>query len=156
QTSDGYRWKYMTSVGSSTVSKFITPSFFPLIANSTVSNNAVDGEIKIIRVEGQGRRYNNYLDGTFISADIRIEGDPTLFNLSNTSLNTTNGYYTGCILYMTSGAAVGEYRTVTDYQANSTGNIIRVDQQFINTPDNGSAYQLRPQVVVVGDGSETI
>lgn len=158
QTSDGYRWKYMTSVSSSTVGKFGTANVFPLVANTALSNTSVNGRIDVIAIQSnqQGRGYNNYIDGSFKSADIRVNGDPTLFNLSNTAVNTVNGYYTGCILYLTTGVGQGEYITVADFICNSTGNLIKTNGQFPIFPQNGDNYQIRPQVQVIGDGTQSV
>src|SRR6516225_2944358 len=102
QTSDGYRWKYMATVDSATATRFQTQDFFPLVANSSVTA-AADNLLKIVKIDAnnQGAYYNNYIDGTFSTGDIRINGDPTLFNISNNVVQTVNGYYTGCIVYLT-------------------------------------------------------
>src|SRR6185312_1507319 len=63
QTSDGYQWRYMTSVPSNSVSKFATSDFFPLVANASVTASAVDGSINVIRVIDGGNNYSNYLAG---------------------------------------------------------------------------------------------
>ncbi len=159
QTSDGYRWKYMTSVAAATVSKFLTTDpYFPLVSNSSVTSVSLNGKIDIIAIQAnaQGKWYNNYIDGSFSGNDIRINGDSTLFNISNNIVNHTNGYYTGCILYLTGGIGQGQYATIIDYGANATGNIIKTNQQFLVSPQNGTTYEIRPQVAVVGDGSQTI
>jgi hypothetical protein len=158
QTSDGYRWKYMTSVASSTVSKFATNKYFPLIANTNIQLRAVNGKIDIIRLEhlSYGRKYDNYIDGTFTANDIRMFGNPSFFNIANNVVKPINGFYTGCILYITAGVGQGQYKTIIDFVANSSGNIIRLENQFIVTPQNGSKYEIRPRVNVVGNGQETV
>jgi len=158
QTSDGYRWQYMTSVDSVTVHKFQTATYFPLIANSQVSANAKNGFISIIKVVAnqQGEFYNNYIDGILKTGDLQVNGDPTLFNISNTAVQAVNGYYTGCVISLTSGTGQGQFKVITDFVSNTTGNILRVANTFVITPQNGTTYQIRPQVNVVSNGQETI
>lgn len=152
QTSDGYRWKYMTSIDNGVAINFATPSWFPIVANTSVANQAINGGFDIISIQNQGAFYNNYVDGTFKAADILINGNPTLFNISNSAVSTTNGYYTGCLLYITSGTGQGQFATITDYISNTSGNIFKLAAQFPITPQNGSTYEIRPQVNVTPIG----
>jgi hypothetical protein len=65
-----------------------------------------------------------------------------------------NGFYTGCLLYISDGDGVGNYRTVTDYISNSNGNFVVLDEELTDV-SNGSRYQIYPQVVIRGDGNQT-
>jgi len=157
QTSDGYRWKYMTSIAESVANTFITPNYFPITSNIVTQAAAIPGSINIIKVLNGGQFYNNYTLGAFVSNDIRVNGDPTLYNLSNSNIITTNNYYTDCVLYITTGAAAGSYSTITNFVSNTTGNIIRIANAFPITPQNGDNYQINPQVFVYSvDNQQTI
>lgn len=158
QTSDGYRWKYIATVDDITKTKFaVGDDYFPIQANSDVEDIAVPGSIKIVKVENEGRHYNNYIDGSFKTTDININGAKTLFNISNNICSTVNGYYTGCMLYVTSGASIGKSKTITNYTCNNVGNIIELDSQFSVSPQNGDTYQIRPKVSFQSvDKTETI
>lgn len=156
QTSDGYRWKYMYSVSSAQKLKFATANVFPVIANSTVANSAVAGAIDIIKVDSAGRRYDNYTWGTFSGEDINIDGNPTIFKISNNTISQVNGFLTGCILYISSGTGVGQHKTITDYITNANGKFITLEEAFDTIPTNGSQYQIYPQVQITGDGVQTI
>jgi hypothetical protein len=153
ESSDGYRWKYLTSIDSANVNNFATNLYFPVVANNTISNAAVNGAIDIIKVQGQGQFYNNYLDGTFAPGDV-IGG--TIYNISNTIVQKINGYYTGCLLYLTGGTGAGQYTQIIDFQSNSTGNFALTANAFVIVPDNTTQYQIRPSVQVIGNGTETI
>lgn len=160
QTSDGYRWKYMFSVSNSTNDKFGTADFIPIVANTTVQSQAVDGAIDIIKVDDGGRGYDNYLNGVFSGADLRIGGDPTLFALGNTVAPSVNGFYTDCLLYLSSGNGAGAYRRIVDYfiSANGSLKIIRLEDSLTggDSPTNGTEYQITPRIKLVGDNSQTI
>src|ERR1017187_1024364 len=73
ETSDGYQWKYLFTVDDTTVSNFATSSYFPVIANTSVAEQAVDGSINVIQVMFGGKLYDNYFSGTFQTLDIRPE-----------------------------------------------------------------------------------
>lgn len=156
QTSDGYRWKYMATVANTTVDKFkVGTEYFPIVANATVSNAAIDGSIHIIKVEEQGRLYNNFIVGNFTTNDIRVNGVGELYKISNSEVNSTNGFYTGCLIYITTGNTAGEFRTITDYVSNSTGALITLDSEFDVTPVNGDAFEIMPKINILGDGTQT-
>lgn len=155
QTSDGYRWKYMYSINEINYDKFATDAYVPVVANSDVSNAAVDGSIEIIKIVVEGKNYNNYTNGSFSASQLRIGGNTNLYEIANSSLNTTNGYYTDCIIYLSSGTGSGQYRTITNYYSNGTGNYIVVNSEFSTPPENGTVYEINPQVVVNGDGIQT-
>ena len=104
QTSDGYSWKYMYTVDSANAIKFETENFFPVIANTIVEESAVDGSIDVILVDGEGRGYDNYTSGTFDPTNIKVNGDTLLYGLNDASASVVNGFYTGCSLYLSSGA----------------------------------------------------
>lgn len=153
QTSDGYRWKYMFTVDANKKEKFSTSDWFPFEANATVTSQATTGAIDVIKVDGTGAGYNNYLAGTFQSAHVRVGGNPLVYQVANDSIQQTNGYYTGCIMYLATGTGAGEYANVTQYYANSTGCYVLLDQAFSNTPTNGTTWQLNPAVQVTGFGT---
>jgi len=156
QTSDGYRWKYMYSVSSTIKDKFSTDDYFPLQANATVSSQAVNGSIDIIKIDGEGSGYHNYLSGTFTASQIRYDGDPNLYRITNTNIQVTNGFYTGCLLYISSGTGAGEYSRISDYYVNSIGNFIELSNELTVTPVNGSQWQINPEVIVTGHGRDLV
>jgi hypothetical protein len=152
ETSDGYRWKYMYSISSAQNNKFSTMDFFPIVANNSVADSAIDGSIDIIKVENGGKRYDNYLEGSFTGTQIKVNGNSYLYEISNSNINTSNGFYTNCLIYISSGTGVGQYRHVTDYISNSNGNYIVIDTEFDVTPTNSTEYEIYPNVKIVGSG----
>ena len=59
QTSDGYRWKYMYSIASADYDQFATENYVPVYANTTVTDSAIYGSIDVIKIELEGKNYNN-------------------------------------------------------------------------------------------------
>ncbi len=156
RTSDGYVWKYMTSVSSASQYKFETEEYFPVFANATVTAAATVGSLDVIKIEDTGLGYDNYVSGSFQTNDIQISGDPQIYQITNNSIDSTNGFYTGCLIYLSSGTGLGQYRTIEDYYSNSNGNYIVIDQAFTTTPLNGTSFQITPKVNIVGTGTQTV
>lgn len=160
QTSDGYIWKYMYSVNNAIVQKFGTNSYFPVTSNTEVERNAIEGAIDIIKVEGTGNGYNNYVAGNnfFSTSSLRLGGNNVLYDISgNSSTSTTNGYYNGCYLYIKAGIGneVGQFKKIVNYTVNSTSRTIQLESEFANTISVASVYEIYPGVVITSDGLQT-
>jgi hypothetical protein len=157
QTSDGYRWKYMYSVSSSVNQKFASNDYFPVMANTVVEDQAVSGAIDTIKVEDGGRGYDNYTSGIFAESEIKYLGISNLYEISNTNASNINGFYEGCIIYITNGPGAGSYRRIGSYSLQSGKKIIALTQEFDanNAPSSGSEYQIFPEVKIYGDGLQT-
>ncbi len=150
RTSDGYLWKYMFSVDSTTVAKFATTRFFPIVANTTVETNAKFGSLEVIKVDYAGSGYKNWYLGTFAGSDIRVGGNTILYSISSDPFE--DGLFTGCNIYISGGVGSGQYRTITNSFSNANGNFIVIDSDFTIVPRNSSTYQIYPSVKIFGTG----
>jgi hypothetical protein len=156
ETSDGYVWKYMYTVDNTKVTKFATEDYFPFSANAEVSNSAIDGAISVIKVENGGKGYNNYASGTFKGDELRIGSDLFYSIASSNNASSISGYYNGCFIKITDGAAEGRYAKIAQYTVNSTAKIIRLDSAFTTPPALNSSWEITPGVVIVGDSTQTV
>ena len=157
RTSDGYFWKYLYSVSSSTAAKFATSEKFPASSNATVVAAAVRGAIDVIAVDDPGEGYDNYTVGTFSAGEVRVDGNTVLYDLkSNTSANNSADYFNGCILYISAGPGVGQYRRITDYFTNANGKFAVISSEFATPPENTSEFEVYPEAVIFGNGSQTV
>jgi hypothetical protein len=156
QTSDGYVWKYMYSADNTTVGKFATTDFFPVVVNTAVSSSALDGLINVIKVEDAGRGYDNYCNGTFRVVDLKLDGDPKKYSL-NSALTAplTDNFFKDCYLYITSGTAMGQYSQILDYQTNSTVKAVTLLNEFAISPAADSTFEVMPGIKITGDGTQT-
>src|SRR3990170_3826702 len=152
QTSDGYRWKYMYSVSSSQNLKFSSSSYFPIIANSTVSTSTVRGAVDIVKVEGIGKKYDNYVTGTLSSTNIRVSGNSLLYEIANATASSIESFYDGCLMYLSSGTGSGQYSRVDYYFSNGAGKYVVLDTAFDTSPVNGTEYEIYPEVKIYGTG----
>lgn len=81
ETSDGYKWKYLYTIDSSSKRKFFTPDWMPVAKNQFVSDAAVDGSIDIIKIVSGGNNYN-FGVATSNAAILTVTGDGTGASLS--------------------------------------------------------------------------
>jgi hypothetical protein len=154
-TSDGYVWKYMYSMDSTTFNKFATASYMPVLANNEVVGNAVSGAIDVVVVNTPGSHYNTYLQGTFISTDLRVGGNPLKYNIANTA-SASNNFYNGSFIYITNGTGSGQGRRIVNYTVIGNSKTIEIDSAFSTNPDTTSTYEITPYVLITGDGSGAI
>lgn len=155
QTSDGYQWRYMYTVEDTELLKFSSPGYIPLTLNASASA-PVSGAIDVIKVLSPGSGYDNHLTGTFGVTDVAVGGNSLVYSVSsNLTASSVNGYYTGCVMYISSGTGAGGYRTITDYVSNSSGKFCVVANDFSVQPLNGSVFQISPEVSITGDGLQT-
>lgn len=154
-TADGYVWKYMYTIDSSTFSKFATDDYIPVVPNANVTGNAVSGAVEVIVVESGGSNYNTYLSNTFIASDLTIGGDPTQYAIANNA-SSSNDFYNDSYLYITSGTGIGQIRKIVDYTVIGSQKKVTLASGFNTTPDVTSVYEITPSVLVVGDGTGAI
>lgn len=154
-TSDGYVWKYMYSVDSTTFNKFATAEYMPVMANNAVVGNAVSGAIDVVVIQTPGSHYNTYLSGTFISTDLRVGGNPLKYNIATTASSSSN-FYNGSFIYITNGTGSGQGRRIVGYTVIGNTKTIEIDDAFDTNPDTTSQYEITPYVLITGDGSGAI
>lgn len=154
ETADGYIWKYMYSANSAVISKFATDTYLPITVNNDVTSSAIAGSIEAFVIEDSGIGYDNYLTGAFGSAtDLRVGGSPYQYSIGATA-STLNDFYNGCILLMTSGAAQGEYKIITDYVVTGGQRIVFLDDNFEGTIAVNDTFEINPYVYVYDTGGK--
>ena len=155
ETGDGYVWKYMYTITKTQYEKFATSQYIPITANADVIAGATRGTIEVIKVEDAGAGYDNYIaEGTLLTSDITVQGIPTFYGAPATAVSIDD-YYQGCAMKITSGAAIGEYKRIVNYEGTAAQKKFILDSAFINTPSAGDTYEVYPYAFVWGDGEES-
>lgn len=151
--SDGYTWRYITSISSSNYLKFSTDQYAPIYPNTTIVASAYSYTgVEVVQIVNGGSGYNAYNNGTVRgvvnSTVIQIEAVASLDN----DFYTTNGIY----IYNT-GFATAQLKTVSKYVSNLTGNWIYLDSSANtnNITPSVTQYRISPKVVFKTDGSST-
>jgi len=150
-TSDGYVWKYMYTIDGSNFQKFATEEYIPVVPNANVTGNAVSGAIDVIVVDYAGSNYNTYLSNTFISSDLTIGGDPTVFTIANNA-SSSNNFYNSSFLYIKDGTGIGQIKKIVDYTVIGNSKKVTLASSFDITPDSTSVYEITPSILFEGDG----
>ena len=151
ETSDGYIWKYMYTANSSMMDKFATDAYIPLTPNTTVVANAVDGSIEVINIEEGGLGYDNYFSGEIES--VKIGGNPLRYSINPTAANTEN-FYNNCLIKMTSGPGIDEYRVITDYYISGGKKIVVLNEAWDGAVEATNTFEIFPYVEVYDTGGQ--
>jgi len=150
-TPDGYQWKYMYSVSSTTFNRFATASHIPVIANTQVSGNAVPGSIDNIEILSSGSNYSSYANGTF--QEVRVGGNELIYALDPTTSSSNSDFYVGCALKVVTGTGAGQLKRIIAYNVTGSTRRVTVDSAFTIGPTNSSTYEITPLVSISGDGT---
>lgn len=149
---DGYVWKFLYTASEYDVRRFATNDYFPVIVSNTATTV---GTIDIINVNESGQGYDNYNVGSFTqNSDIYIGGDTSLLALDSNAV-AVNGFYKNCVIKITSGLALNEYREVVDFYVADGQRIIRLADPFIGQIKPTDTYELYPMVYVYDTGNSS-
>jgi hypothetical protein len=125
-TADGYQWKYMYSFDSSYHTKFSTADYIPVVANSSVTANAVSGAIETYKIDSPGGDYNSVTNGYF--TDIAIGGNSQYFGLQgpDTTVLTVsaNTFAIGEVVSQTYGGITANGVVISRQTANSSARLL--------------------------------
>lgn len=106
KTGDGYVWKYMYTIDSTSNTKFTTSNYIPVITDTNVQGNTQPGTIDVIDITNGGSGYYVYESG-YIGELV----DNYTIQLPTTSSNVDN-YYTNSSIYLKSGFGAGQIREI--------------------------------------------
>lgn len=145
-TSDGYKWKYMYSISTADVLKFLTTSYIPVSTDSTVAAAASNGAIDVIDVDAGG---NSYVadKGSVVS----VTNSSVM--VLNSSASTTDDIYNGSGLYISSGTGSGQVATIQTYTGSSRTVTLASGYSVTPAGPGDSTYDIGPLVTIAGDGS---
>lgn len=145
QKSDGYVWRYITSITDSVYQKFATESYFPIYPNTTIVAGAYNySGVEVVMITNAGSGYISYNDGT-----VKSIVNSTLIQIESTA-STDNDFYTdnGIYIYNTL-TSTSQLKTVKNYVSNSSGNWVYLDSaaNATNITPSITQYKISPKVV---------
>lgn len=152
QKSDGYIWRYISSIDYVTYARYTTARYVPVTANATVVAGAMNytGVEKVIITNG-GSKYQTWHNGT-------INGviDNFTIQVANTAA-AIDQYYTNNAIYIYDVAGgTGQLRTITSYKTTiGQGNFVTVNAAVNTTliTTGSTQYKIAPQVYFDTDAS---
>ena len=124
--SDGYRWKYMYSIGIGDRLKFLTNKWMPVLSDNNVIASAIPGAIENIKILNSGFGYD-------LSSSIVIDGDgSSVLVVPKIDLGVLYD-----IVYFNTGI---NYRYATARLVDNTGSGRYANIQPVISPQNGHGY----------------
>lgn len=148
--SDGYGWKYITSISSANYQNFATDRYVPIYANSFISSAAANNSgVDVVTVSNGGASYITYNQGyvQFVNTSV-IQISQNAYS-SNTFYNDNSIY-----VYNNNSPSSSQLFYIENYVSNSSGNWI-----YTNTAPNTSTiipsqtqYLISPSVIFETDG----
>lgn len=156
---DGYVWKHVSTVPSTTAKKFLTRGYFPIIRNQEIEANANDG-IEIVTVENPNANSGYEKKTGKVLFDVTSNGVVTIGVNVGQTIQGVPGFYNNRCLYVekTNGSQlIGARR----YKILNSG-LNSADQLFVEIEGYDSsdfdirkdnAFQILPFVDIVGSGS---
>lgn len=165
ETSDGYKWKYMFTVGAADALKFLTDAWIPVKVLDAddgsyqwqVQQGAEAGVLSEILVVNGGSGYSQ-VRPVAEGCDAATSNTITVTTAAQTQAGILpspaigDNYYTGCTVWIESGAGIGQSRVITAYD--NTTRIATLDSAWTTIPTAGDDYTILPTVEISGDGTD--
>jgi hypothetical protein len=149
ETSDGYKWRYLSSISYRQYITFSTDKFCPVYSNTIISkySNTYAG-VDIVNISNGGSGYIAYTNGIVKSAN------STVIQIDNLAVDQSE-YYTNSAIYIyNSTASTSQLFGIQQYVSNTIGRWVYLDGEA-NTdnilPDS-TQYKISPRVVFNSDG----
>lgn len=151
ETADGYIWKYMFTVSTALVDKYLTNGWIPVkflesddgSTQWDVQQAAVAGSIESITILNDGSTYSKVFSGTVVSATSNtVQFDSAV---GSTDL-------TGETVLIATGTGSGQYFKIQTYNIGSKTATI-TGGTFSPVPTAASTYNIVPTLTLTGDGT---
>ena len=181
-TSDGYRWKYMSTLPNSDATTFLTTNYLPLrtlnnfteISSppdgygdlATVQGNANNGTLETFVVFNGGSGYTAHSGGVSdvgrVTTGDAASNSTFLVLTSATGVSTDADYYNGASIYLSNStfekgvARIADYGTLGIGSGSTAALACLLDPGFAEhlAPLSGATenYHIGPRIDIIGDG----
>ena len=148
--SDGYTWRYITSIVDADWKEFASGSYAPVYGNTTIQSEAAQNSgVEVVVISNSGIGYSAYTDGV-----IQSVLDASTLQIANSASADNNFYQKNGIYIYNTGSPIAEIKTISTYIANSTGKWVYLDSEANtnNIIPGQTFYKISPRVVFETDG----
>lgn len=151
--SDGYTWRYITSITNAQYIKAATADYVPVTTNAAISTAAYNHSgVEVVVIANSGSGYACYDTGV-----VTGKVNTTVIEINSNTINTAENFYTKSSIYFYNpDAPTSQLRTITNYSWNPISGIkyVTLDKP-VNVDDiaYGSIYKISPRVVFDTDGN---
>lgn len=151
QTSDGYKWRYLTSIFYKDYLTLSTTEYTPIYNNPVISaTSLLYSGVEVVMIQNSGSGYSTYHNGT-----VRSVVNSSLIQIENDA-STDNDFYTKSAIYVyNTTQATSQIFEVSKYVSNTSGKWVYLDQpaNTTNITPSITKYRVSPKVVFETDGS---
>jgi hypothetical protein len=92
EESDGYKWKYMTTISTSLINKFLLNDYVPFESNEEIIESSTPGTIEHLKVENSGSGYPaNASIGNSNELPVFIQGNGTQVSTATAAITVIQG-----------------------------------------------------------------
>lgn len=151
ETSDGYVWKYITSVSYAQYKLFSSDDHCPVFTNTIISlySSQYSG-VEVVNISNGGIGYSTYHNGTIQYANSSV------IQIETANTSGQNDFYASSGIYVYNETeTTGQIFGVSKYISNTSGKWVYLDSSA-NTDNilpNFSKYKISPKVVFTSDGN---
>ena len=151
-TSDGYVWKYITSILAATYGKFATENYAPISVNAVSVSAAYNySGVDTVMITNGGTGYISVANGT-----VQGKSNSTYIQIQTANTSGVNDFYTkNAIYFENAGSSTSQLRTILKYESVLGANYVTVDTPLDLTKitPGGTTYRISPKVVFETDGN---
>lgn len=156
RTADGYLWKYMFTLQSFDVVKFLTTHWMPIKTLESDDGSpqwvvqeaalaASDGQISNVVVEDGGFGFSKVQPNLLL-----LNGATTTTALLDGSASSVNNYYTGATIWIENGLGGGQSRVILGYDGVTKQVTV---EPWDTVPGASDQYRILPTVTFEGNGT---
>jgi hypothetical protein len=150
-TSDGYIWKYITSISSANYNKFAVDKYVPVTVNATAVAAAYNySGVDVVMITNAGSGYIAVANGI-----VQGKSNSTYIQIQSANTSAVNEFYTkNAIYFENNDSSTSQLRTIVGYQSILGANYVTVDSPLDLTKitPGGTTYKISPKVVFQTDG----
>ena len=151
---DGYKWKYMYSIDTSTNTNFVTSDFITVDTNANVVSTAVNGAIENVILGSNGAGYVAYLRDGIVNSVVNTT-TLTITASIGSSILVDNSFNESAI-HFTSGDINGTVRKVQSFVANTRTITLDSPISGMTSASQSSEFDIMPAVNIFGDGTGAV
>jgi hypothetical protein len=150
-TSDGYIWKYITSISSANYGKFAVDKYVPATVNSTSVAAAYNySGVDVVMINSGGSGYIAIANGI-----VQGQTNSTYIQIQSANTSAVNDFYTKNAIYFENlDTTTSQLRTIIKYESILGANYVTVDSplDLSKITPGSTTYRISPKVIFQTDG----
>ena len=151
---DGYKWKYMYTIPTSTNTDFVTSDFITVETDANVISTAVNGAIENVILTSNGGGYVAYLRDGIVNSVVNTTTLTITASIGSAIL--VDNSFNEAAIHFTSGDINGTVRTIQSFVANTRTITLNEPISGMTSNSQSSEFDIMPAVNIFGDGTGAV